>query len=585
MGKATILSNYGKGKYQVRVEYNTAAHDARIAQMVQDIEVAAALVVSLEAELSVLEEGMESSLSALDAAITEGDQAKIQKVVASIAKEQSEFLQLQTKKNGVELVKIGLEKQKKFLEDNVKGSKDQIAWCADYSEELSGEVGTIELGLSDEMVIIKPAGCDGVAAGHSPEADGQLMEIMAMGPASAFINYALRPGQAKWHPRYRAAILTNISKENNTGDIALETLTAEDLDLNEKTNFTGVPIEYLCCNSGAFEDGDRVIAEFTDGVPKVIGFVDNPRPCGGTIFLFQGQHRFILWDFGSDDYLQGYTGPQENSLLDTLEGAIVAPANLYAGVTLDRTDYGVNDEGSTLNGSGDIRQLTEFPETEFDTFLWYNDITSWQIKDTNQNRIYDVLGRGTRLVRGSLFGSNHRHYVNVTAINDDLLHPEVVAAFQDCHVNYTAQNAIKRLITPEGEVELRYAPSNYTNYWIPDNGDYISYSSTLEYAAVQNRGYAANWVIADYFDYKAGGGITVYLDWLTRLTPDGGTMRGLNSVALAAFYDADFPERGTVPSPTLAAALVQVMNGSELWHDEGSYHSQLSTRQYIPPAE
>ena len=174
-------------------------------------------------------------------------------------------------------------KQKEYL---LLIPQDAIAdaWCADLTEELTGEVGTIEInGDPKAAVNIRPGYTDNAA--HVPERDGQTMNIRAMTPEQAFYNLAMMPGWQKWRPTYRVGAITSINGDTCSVrlDDANSSLKGAEYNINQAWDLTDVDIEYMDCNGAAFEPGDRVIVQFIGQdfeVPKVIGFEDNPKPCG-----------------------------------------------------------------------------------------------------------------------------------------------------------------------------------------------------------------------------------------------------------------------------------------------------------------
>jgi hypothetical protein len=110
-------------------------------------------------------------------------------------------------------------------------------------------------------------------------------------PASGFFyNLAMLPGWQKWKPLFRYASIDSIDSENNEADLTLsgEKSSQQNLDINQATTISGVPIEYMDCNSAAFEAGDEVLLMFSGNdwsAPKVIGFKENPKPCFSGFYI------------------------------------------------------------------------------------------------------------------------------------------------------------------------------------------------------------------------------------------------------------------------------------------------------------
>jgi hypothetical protein len=155
-------------------------------------------------------------------------------------------------------------------------------WCADLSEELSGEVDTLEIIGSPAQILVSPAG-------QSNYDTSYLSNIMAMSPAQAGLAWALLPGWQKWRPTYRVGTISDIDYLLNTGTVTLDDTSsvARNLKINQADVLPNVPVKYMDCNAEAFVGGNRVVVEFDEqlwGNPKVVGFETNPQPCGGHVY-------------------------------------------------------------------------------------------------------------------------------------------------------------------------------------------------------------------------------------------------------------------------------------------------------------
>jgi len=77
------------------------------------------------------------------------------------------------------------------------------------------------------------------------------------------------------------------------------TSTQQSINVNAKSSYEAVPVEYMNCNTAAFEEGDSVLVEFTDQdktMPKVIGFKEEPMHCGGFMLIISspsGEEAFV----------------------------------------------------------------------------------------------------------------------------------------------------------------------------------------------------------------------------------------------------------------------------------------------------
>jgi len=236
MGKGVIISGGEGGQYEVQLKLGTGRIEALIIALTRQI-------VMCESKIEAMEDGRDK-----EAAI---------------------------------LTKIALEKRKAFLQGiGVPDDPVVTAWCADLTEDLSGEVGTIEIPGERKAVAIQP-GYNGSAA-FNPSRDGQLEPAVAGTPAGVFCNLAMLPGWQKWMPTYRFGTITSLS-----GDICAVSLepavsSQQHMDINQSSALYNVPIEYMTCNGAAFSEGDGVIVEFEGrdwNRPKVIGFAEEPKPC------------------------------------------------------------------------------------------------------------------------------------------------------------------------------------------------------------------------------------------------------------------------------------------------------------------
>ena len=182
------------------------------------------------------------------------------------------------------LILTTLEISKEYYEA-IPQDPEISAWCADLTEDLSGTVGTIEIGgmFKTGKVLVRP-GYESEAE-YQSQRDGQLTHTLAMTPAQAFYNAAMGAGWQKWMRIYRIGTITEIDGDTCSLDIEPVFSTQQGIDVTGQTSLAGVGIEYMNCNGAAFEVGDRVIVEFRnrtpggEGTPVVIGFESEPKPC------------------------------------------------------------------------------------------------------------------------------------------------------------------------------------------------------------------------------------------------------------------------------------------------------------------
>jgi len=259
MGKGEIISHLGSGKYSVKL----ALHREHITAKISDL--AAQIIV------------LDNSIAALDPA-AEGYEASLEKLTA---------------------LKLSCEKKKAYLENpsHVPDDPTLDAWCADLTEDLSGEVGTIEVPGERGTVLIQPG--EGGNAVYDANRDGQLQPAVGSRSAPAtFYNLAMLPGWQKFKPTYRYGTISNIDTVLDTCDVALEAAISsqQDLGVNQGTTLTGISVDYMSCNASAFTEGDEVLVEFVGQVwsgAKVVGFKDNPKGCGWSLKLTRGDGTLI----------------------------------------------------------------------------------------------------------------------------------------------------------------------------------------------------------------------------------------------------------------------------------------------------
>lgn len=235
MGKALIISGGTEGQYQVKLALDTHRVKERIIYL-------DCLIADLAVRIAALPSGAE--------------------------------------KDRLQLEQLSLEKQKDFLDNNTEEDPTVSAWCADYTEDLSGQVGTVEIPGQRDIVQIRP-GYEGNAV-FSAARDGQLQPSIAGVPSTVFWNWAMMAGWQKWKPTFRHGQITSVN--GDTCNVTLEPAFSDiqALNINQAEILSNVPIEYMECDGDIFETGDNVLIEFEDqdwSTPKVIGFKIEPEKC------------------------------------------------------------------------------------------------------------------------------------------------------------------------------------------------------------------------------------------------------------------------------------------------------------------
>lgn len=177
---------------------------------------------------------------------------------------------------------------------------ERSAWCADYTDNATGEVATLEIPGEDKALLIAPG-----ALKPEPE-DGALAAREAQSAEQVFFNAAILPGWQKFKPTYRRGTITAKNDIADTADVTLEATdksSAQNLAINQTPTLAAVPVKYMSCNAGAFEVGDRCVIKFKDqdwAQPQVVGFVDNPKACGAALLVIRLTVVTYAQEYGRD---------------------------------------------------------------------------------------------------------------------------------------------------------------------------------------------------------------------------------------------------------------------------------------------
>lgn len=290
MGKGQIVSADGEGAYRLKILYDRERAEAQITRLEEEITALDASIANKDTEIAAAEDEAEYRAQVLDAKIHEHTLAPTEaseQAVKDATREHAEAVRLVASLRQAQaymrLRVVACEKRIAWMQEEMAEDIEVDAWCADYNEELTGEVGTVEVGREGGTLhVIVPGGEDGAGAAYDAARDGQLQSPASSTPSAAFVNYALLPGVAKWRPRYRTGTITALDGDTCALTIAPARSTHQSFDANASGTLTGVPIEYMSCNGAAFQEGDDVIVEFTGQAwtaPTVVGFVRQPKRC------------------------------------------------------------------------------------------------------------------------------------------------------------------------------------------------------------------------------------------------------------------------------------------------------------------
>jgi len=307
MGKGRIVSHIGDGLYNVELLHNRDRIEAELQALGEQLAQIEGEITKLETEREPLVEDRNWIATQIDQAVAnaeEGEVPDVEALLVELAQVSAQIQQLDVRIAMMKGRRLEATKRKQMLE-SVPADPVQTAWCADYTEDLAGEVATVEVPaegvvgqfLTWRRMQIRP-GHNGGAA-YSAARDGQMFHREGQAGYQAYFNAAILPGVQKWRPQYRVGVITSIDRAADTCnlDIVSEFSSAQDLFLNQSFTRENVPIQYMTCDSQVFEAGDRVLVEFTGrdwNAPKVIGFEQEPKQCGLLVGFFFAYEIFLF---------------------------------------------------------------------------------------------------------------------------------------------------------------------------------------------------------------------------------------------------------------------------------------------------
>jgi hypothetical protein len=305
MGKGTISTNMGQGHYTIALNRDQKRITKRLEVIVARLAVLPGLILGHEAARDAAEIEYNLAVSALNTIITDmkAHPTEIKKYEAQLATQTKVILEKEKiwrawilACNNANLEYTALVLEQGQLNGTELADPVVSAWCADLTTNLTGIVGTIEVPGERGLVNIKPGYQSGQV--YDSAKDGQLQPVKAGTPSSVAYNFAMFPGWQKWKPTYRYGTITAIDYDADTATVLLDVVysSAKNIPINQAPTLTGVPVEYMECNAGAFSVGDKVLVKFTDQdwtKPKVVGFKVNPKPCGGDVYCMQFEKQWL----------------------------------------------------------------------------------------------------------------------------------------------------------------------------------------------------------------------------------------------------------------------------------------------------
>lgn len=340
MGKATVVSGGVDGAYQIKLDYGKAARDKRVNQLSLEKASYIAEITRLSDLLDVQELAEDAARVKTEAAVSDyvAAGAALQPALVAIddaqeaftAAQQANYPSPEDRSEAVAAAQAALAAARAVYQEALADMKTTLdahtkaltelvaqkqitaglrlqlsvpageqvaiikeiarltalvleetrqAWCMDLTQDAKGEVATVEIPGEGKLVLIAPEAPAPVAA------DGVLSAREMQSPEQVFWNAAVLPGWQKYKPTYRRGTITAINEAADTADVLLsvaDTSSAQNLVINQTPTLSAVPVKYMDCHALAFVVGDKCVVKFTDQdwlKPKVVGFVDNPKPC------------------------------------------------------------------------------------------------------------------------------------------------------------------------------------------------------------------------------------------------------------------------------------------------------------------
>lgn len=299
MGKATIVSGGTDGLYTVKLDYGKAQKDAAIARINARLVKLTTEISEATTKLSTQHAVEVTQRAKVDQAISAfvtasktipRNEANVNKALEAHGKEAAKLIEEKGKTGPLRLALQILKDEDAGLRKEltrwqaIKVEETREAWCADYTEDATGVVATIDVPGESKQILIAPSA-------PAPAAkDGQLVAREVQTAAQVFWNAAVLPGWQMHMPTFRVGVIT-LMNPDETANVTLDEAksSAQKLGINKVTDLDYVPIEYMDCNATVFEVGDHVVVQFEGrdwAKPKIVGFASNPKACGGG-FVFR----------------------------------------------------------------------------------------------------------------------------------------------------------------------------------------------------------------------------------------------------------------------------------------------------------
>lgn len=296
MGRGQITDSKGDGEYDLDLDYGSEAIAATIAtlntlitRLTDEQTELQDKIDAYQADFATADANLNSAIDAYKQALQSGGDVDKKPLTDATSEALAAKTSLQKAQTDLNINVLALSEAQSKIDylQSLDVTSSITTWCVDYTPSAEdGEVATIEVPGEPDSVLIAPGAL-------APEdSDGIVRARAVQTGAQLYYNLALLPGWQKHLPTFRFGTISNIDTVLDTCDVALDDAlsSAQNLNVNQSASLSEVPIDYMTCDAAAFEDDDRVVVQF-DGQnwdePKVIGFVDHPRPCDPAQITFR----------------------------------------------------------------------------------------------------------------------------------------------------------------------------------------------------------------------------------------------------------------------------------------------------------
>jgi len=348
VSKGEIIEHKGEGLYRVRQKLAVERIQQELTQVQARLAELAVELPTAKLELIHADDAVRGKAQEIDALIPDyaaGADGALQKIAAL----QAELIRLQSEARQqrlkvAELIAEDLANRKRQSQlEQVPEDRELEAWCADYTLDLDGEVGLVDINDEGGQGTLIHPGYD-EAAVYDPARDGALFPNLAQSGPQIYLNAALLPGVQKWRPRYRIGTITKLISD--VCNVALDPAqsSAQNLNINQAETLQQVPIKYMDCDHFAFQEGDRVLVRFTQNGPLVVGFEESPRECD-VAFLCHIDNSFCSTQYDGTPFVASFfkinfgTLEMEPHAEVVLETNTLAPAIWGGGYVYEREPY------------------------------------------------------------------------------------------------------------------------------------------------------------------------------------------------------------------------------------------------------